>query len=87
MINVNSEQNVVRWKDEVNRMVFEKEQATERNNRKNEKNIDNRVFNNGNKHGPTCNTKEKSGNKVNANNMIVTIAPMEIRAFILEVMY
>ena len=73
-------------------MVFEKEEAytipaMERNKRKSETNIDNKVYNDGNKYDPKCYKKEENGNKVNTNDMIVTIAPMEIRAFILEVMY
>ena len=77
---------VVRWKDEVKRMVFEKEEADdkgptmERNNQNKEKRTHN-------KDDPRSSKKEEHDYRESVHDMIVTLAPMEIRAFIMEVTY
>ena len=79
-------------------MVFEKEEPTmERKNQNKENSIDegqNMERKNGNKEKRTHNKddpkwskKEENVDREDAHDMIVTLAPMEIRAFILEVMY
>ena len=84
-----------RWKDEVKRLVFEKENKSptveknneneengptmERNKKMEENDIDIKVDD---KNEQKCNKK-----KENDNDLIVTLSPMEIRAFIMEVTY
>ena len=75
---------MVRWKDEVERMVFEKENKVAATN--------GNEWDNSIENGPTmkihkmaepkCDKKEE-----NDGDMIVTLNPMEIRGFIMEVTY
>ena len=75
---------MVRWKDEVERMVFEKENKV---SAKNGNEWDNSIENGptmkiSNMAGPKCYKREEDDY-----DMIVTLKPMEIRGFIMEVTY
>ena len=67
-------------------MVFEKEEADDKGPTM-ERNNGNKEKRTHTKNDPRSSKKEEHVDRDNVDDMIVTLAPMEIRAFILEVTY